>query len=1237
MKARALLVPALVFVALTADAQSIQLDSTAASKRLKRRAYFEYRAKRDGTFGLAPTDVQGSPTAGAAEIAGLPTLGEIWVSRGPNNIDRSRPPSNYERPSGRVLALLRVPPDDVENVEKIYLGSAGGGVWRSTDEGLHWLALSDDMPSPAVAALAVHPTNPRVILAGTGEYVDCGTTPYFCAPVLSGVGIYRSFNGGFDWTLVPIPDGMGRNLFTGAAVTALRFHPINHHIFATAVAMAPPGLPVPQQGVAISDSVDIGFSWRWSSDMRGIDRLNGLAVTDLVVDAVGNLYAAVSRFRDAAGNVTCNPAGVGTAMADTACGVWFSSNEGQTWRQVSMGLPPRPAPPPPRPCMSHGDCACPYSTSCNLATLQCDYLPSSVQIYKLALAPSTAADPPETQILYTVMGDLRSAPLGVYRTADGGAHWARIADSSRSPRGIQDVNARACQEQQADYDIYVGVDPDDPNTVYVGLTNIYQTTNASGTWPPADPPGEGDLTWSNLTNVGAEFPFGANIHADQHAILFMSSSTDVFFGNDGGVYRTRNRGLTFSPANGDLQLAQFYGGALHPAAAPDQRHRLLGGTQDNGLIQTPDGAANGWVSTGRVRIPPPQDYFLGDGFYVAIDRSDPRNWYGEAFAGLTARSLDGGEHWTIEDTNLPHDAQFAAPLVMDPNNPAILYSGQRHLWRTTDQMTTWNDISPAIVSSELSAIAVARITIPPMEQRTIYIADTRRRAWRSRNSGTDWTPINPPAGVAGSYITAMAVSPDDPQIVYSVVNGFQAGGGGHLFRSDDGGDHWRDRSASLPNIPFQSVAVNPTHPTVVYAGANMQVYISRDSGLTWYRLGKGLPKTPVFDMVPTPGGEQLIVFTHGRGAWQAPDAVCPATPGSCGTWSGTGRLGLDRGDHTATLLADGTVLVAGGVSDSEIEFGVTATAERYDPATGAWTATGTMNRRRVVHTATLLSDGRVLVVGGETEPAQPTTSEVFDPAMGSWVMAGSPTDTPALYGHSATRLADGSVLIAGGARYGSGQYLATAARFDPGTNTWSRTGDMNVARGLHTSTLLRDGTVLVVGGQTIGVEWTATAELYDPATDSWSLTGSLATRRSDHVTALLPDGTVLVAGGTTFTTTYQSVASAERYDPSTGVWSPAGSLSTGRSFAAASPMAGGKVVVSGGFTHGGPQLASADVYDLETNSWAATGRMGIDRNGHTLTLLPEGTVLAAGGYGGPGGLTLASSELYRPAEIPPGL
>jgi Galactose oxidase, central domain/Kelch motif len=253
--------------------------------------------------------------------------------------------------------------------------------------------------------------------------------------------------------------------------------------------------------------------------------------------------------------------------------------------------------------------------------------------------------------------------------------------------------------------------------------------------------------------------------------------------------------------------------------------------------------------------------------------------------------------------------------------------------------------------------------------------------------------------------------------------------------------------------------------------------------------------------------------------------------GQSGTWTPTGSLVTARSGHTATLLPNGKVLVAGGSAGL---FAATPGAELYDPASGTWTATGSLNTGVYIGTATLLPNGMVLVtgsVGSVFHPPLVALAELYDPASGTWAATGVPVTATRF--HTATLLAGGRVLAVAG---------ASAERYDPTSGTWTATGSLATSRDFYTATLLLNGKVLVVGGYgTSGP--LASAELYDPASGTWSATGSLVTARDSHTATLLSNGKVLVAGGYG---TSSPLASAELYDPASGTWSATGSLDTAR-------------------------------------------------------------------------------------------
>ena len=349
------------------------------------------------------------------------------------------------------------------------------------------------------------------------------------------------------------------------------------------------------------------------------------------------------------------------------------------------------------------------------------------------------------------------------------------------------------------------------------------------------------------------------------------------------------------------------------------------------------------------------------------------------------------------------------------------------------------------------------------------------------------------------------------------------------------------------------------------------------------------------------GGDQGATFTN-------VDIYDPDT----GSWQPTGALGIARESHTATLLADGRVLVVGGTA--KVSSVAAVSAELYDPATGTWTpaaplpwdiggtavllrdgrvlltgrgastllynpAAGTwspaapMARAREAHTATVLSDGKVLVVGGfgNAQPDTPYTAEVYDPATDTWTSVG-PLTASRIH-HAAARMADGRVLISGGFSDSGGAALASVEFYDPVSGSITAGPDMSGPRVFHTATPLPGGGVLVIGGRDTGPNL-ATAERFDPATGAWRSAGAGTTLNPGaHTAELLQDGSLLQIGGRIGL--MDASAACNRFDPVARAWTPVANMVTARYLHASVRLADGRVVAMGGLPSGaGPPRPS---------------------------------------------------------------
>lgn len=334
-------------------------------------------------------------------------------------------------------------------------------------------------------------------------------------------------------------------------------------------------------------------------------------------------------------------------------------------------------------------------------------------------------------------------------------------------------------------------------------------------------------------------------------------------------------------------------------------------------------------------------------------------------------------------------------------------------------------------------------------------------------------------------------------------------------------------------------------------------------------------------------------------------------------------LGLPRVRHSATQLASGSLLIAGGATGGSSDTATaTATAELYDPSANATAPTGLMMNAREAHTATLLTQGlragQVLITGGSAGGSSLQTAELYDPVTGRFTATGNML-SPRAY-HTATLLPTGQVLIAGGTAVSVAPVLS-AEVYDPATGEFAATGNMVAWHSAHAAALLANGKVLIVGGN--GTE----AELYDPASKAFTSTGPMVQERYSLTATTLASGQVLITGG--IGSTGLPLSSAEIYDPASGEFAEIGNMAAARARHTAVLRGDGSVLIVGGSSHihmnspwcsfsGCPlrvlePTASVEVYNPKTGLFATTAVLASGRDSHTATLLADGAVLIAGG------------------------
>ena len=670
---------------------------------------------------------------------------------------------------GRTVALDGVP----NQPNLFYIAAVNGGIWKTQDAGRTWDPIFEGQPTGSIGALAVAPSDPRIIYAGSGEGLQ--------RPDLSvGDGIYKSIDGGATWTHLGLRDGQ--------QIPAIAVDPTNPNRLFVAVLGHPYG-PNAERG--IYRSLDGGASFQRVLFLN--EDVGGFAVA-LDPRNPNIVYATLWAARQA-------PWEIGASFEISGSGIFKSSDGGSTWTQLRAGIPPR------------------------------------IGRAEIAVAPSNS------QIVYAYAdveskGDDAGA---LYRSEDAGAHFTRVNDADEIAQRGDDL-------------VSLGIDPRDPNIVYLTNTSTYRSTDGGKTL---------------IAIKGA--PGGDDYHT---VWINPNNSQIIALASDQGATISVDGGATWSSWYNQPTAQMFHADA-------DQRfpYWVCGGQQESGSACVSSRGDWGQTTERDWHTAGAQEYG-----YVVPDPVHRGVFFGGKVERFDERTDQAQEVSPITLASKRFRTVRTEPLAFDHFDKHRLYFGSNVVFATDNGGQSWQVISPDLTRRHPSVPTVIAAfesddpqqgmhrgvvyALAPSYVRpgTIWAGTDDGLIWITRDHGRQWKNITPPALTPWSKIAQIDASRFDDNTAFVAVNRFRLNDlHPYVYVTHDGGATWQLRVNGLPDGPVNAVRQDPIEPQLLYATSESGVYVSFNGGERWQSLQLSLPRTSVRDLVVH--GNDLVIATHGRGFW----------------------------------------------------------------------------------------------------------------------------------------------------------------------------------------------------------------------------------------------------------------------------------------------------------------------------------------------------------------------------------
>ena len=833
-------------------------DPEEAAKESKEAATLaeQYAEARTAPGIVAP----GAYTAAYQQLTSLPSVGGAWhdVTRLPYNSDDPRYRDWYSNSSGGMGYVSgRITGIAADTSSHVWAASADGGVWRSMTGKGGWVPIADALPSLSSGDLTL--AGDGSLWYATGE-ANTGGTAY------AGSGVYRLGNpltGSFtlsdrvggreleSTTIMKIRFGGGR--VWAATNRGVWWHDDSTNTGAWHFAFAPNMSWMPEiKDDAGNVIVPAGSNWNDNTSSGPTNAAYKNIVNDIAVDPKDSRHVI---------------AAIGWRSGDTYNGFYESKDAGQTWKKVN-----------PTGAMPADDIG--YVTFAWAA--------NGSKLYAINQSP---------KLLNKASGTVNSYLDGVYVSGNGSitGPWNKIADSTKLANSgsalKQSVSGKGYGPGiQAWYNQFLTVDPRNPKHVYLGLEEVYETTNGGASWHTVGPYWNFYFSCWNIFDAQNTCP--STTHPDQHAsaIGTVNGVPTFFAGNDGGIYsrpvdgRTNADGhatdWTSLTRDGSMDALQYYGVAW---GADTKNGGLVvsGGMQDNGASNL-FGVNPAGVSTDTTM----GSHFGGDGGDAMADPANGCRQVQE-YTNLSMRvtencavnpgalSLDDATSWSIRPPDqLP---RFIAPFAYDHRDPDSWIAAGTTVWTQSKgyAIRSGSDWTAAYqLGAGHSATSLA------MSDGVAYVGwcgpcnNNGFTRGVATNAGGTWHQLDL-TGVPNRFVGGVEVDPNDSQHAFLAMNGFSrrftegpGAGVGHVFETTDGGAHWTDISANLPDVPTSSIKLTPHGGLVL--GADLGVYYRAPGSTSWARLGGStLPLTTTMDIEVASDGD-VYAATHGRGVWSIP-------------------------------------------------------------------------------------------------------------------------------------------------------------------------------------------------------------------------------------------------------------------------------------------------------------------------------------------------------------------------------